>query len=136
MMADRDELKARLEAAAGGLFYTSEGDAPFEYVELGTADGSALTAESFGRLAGVAPGVRVEEVTLERFFEGHIEASDPADPQGLALRDRYRALRETLRGSLADVRVFRVGEVEIRCYLVGRADDNAIVGLATTAWET
>ena len=134
-MADHDERRSRLEAAAAGLFYTSEGDAPFEYVELGAADGSALTAESFARLAGIAPGTRVEEVTLERFFAGHIEASDPADPQGVALRERYRTLRETLRGSLDDVRVFRVGDVEIRCYAVGRAG-KAIAGLATTAWET
>jgi hypothetical protein len=135
MMADRDELKAQLEAAAAGLLYTSEGDAPFEYVELGTADGTALMPDSFARLAGIAPGTRVEEVTLERFFAGHIEASDPGDPHGVALRDRYRTLRETLRGSLDEVRVFRVGNVEIRCYAVGRAGD-AIVGLATTAWET
>lgn len=135
-MPDREETKAKLEAAAAGLVYTSEGDAPLEYVEIGTADGSALTPESFARLAGITPGTRVEEVTLERFFAGHIEASDPGDPAGVALRGRYRALRETLRDSLGDTRVFRVGQVEIRCYVVGRRGDGVIAGLATTAWET
>lgn len=58
-MADRDEPKARFEAAAAGLFYTSEGDAPFEYVEIGLAHGGPLTPEAFARLAGITHGTRV-----------------------------------------------------------------------------
>ena len=129
-----DAPRARLERAAEGLVYTSEGDAPFEWVELGPAQ--ALTPEGFHGLAGAAPGTRVEEVSLDRFFAGHIEESDPADPAAQALRERYQALREALRDSLAEVRVFRVGEVEIRCYIVGRTPRGTVAGLATMAWET
>lgn len=129
-----DATRARLERAAEGLVYTSEGDAPFEWMELGAAE--ALTLEGFRALAGAAPGTRVEEVPLDRFFAGHIEESDPADPTAQSLRERYRALREALRDSLAEVRVFRVGEVEIRCYVVGRTPQGTVAGLATTAWET
>ena len=129
-----DSLRARLERAADGLVYTSEGDAPFEYVELGAAQ--PLAPERFGALAGAAAGARVEEVTLERFFAGHIEESDPADPAAQALRGRYTALRQALRDALAEVRVFRVGDVEIRCYVVGRTPEGALAGLATTAWES
>ena len=132
-MAD-DTLRARLERAAEGLVYTSEGDAPFEWVELGTADAS--TPDAFRALVHGAPGARVQEVTLERFFAGHIEGSDPTDTVAQSFRARYQALRDTLREALPDVRVFRVGEVEIRCYLVGHAPDGTLAGLATTAWET
>ncbi|HEY0094158.1 MAG TPA: nuclease A inhibitor family protein [Archangium sp.] len=110
--------RERLEQAAAGLVYTSEGDAPFEWVELAEAPGGA------------------REVTLERFFAGHIEESDPNDPASQALVERYRSLRETLRETFPDIRVFRVGEVEIRCYLVGRAPGGGLAGLATTAWES
>ncbi|HEX8213013.1 MAG TPA: nuclease A inhibitor family protein [Longimicrobium sp.] len=129
-----DSTRVRLERAAEGLVYTSEGDAPFEWVELGAAQ--ALTPEGFRALAGAAPGARVQEVPLDRFFAGHIEESDPGDPAAQALRERYEALREALRDSLAEVRVFRVGEVEIRCYVVGRTPGGTTVGLVTTAWET
>jgi propanediol dehydratase small subunit len=112
--------------------YTSEGDAPFEYVELGAAP----LPEGFRALVGAAPGARVEEVTLDRFLAGHIEESDPADPAAQALRERYTALRQALRDTLAEVRVFRVGEVEIRCYAVGRTPEGTLAGLATTAWES
>lgn len=125
--------RARLEAAAEGLVYLSEGDAPFEFVELGAAD--ALTPESFAVLAG-APGAPVEEISLDRFFAGHIEASDPGDPTAQSLVPRYRALRDALRETLADVRVFRLGRLELRCYAVGRTPAGTVAGLVTTAWET
>ena len=126
-------MRERLERAAAGLLYTSEGDAPFEWVELA---GNDLTPDGFRALVAAAPGTRVEEVSLDRFFAGHIEGSDPGDPAAQALVERYRALRETLRAVLPDVRVIRVGEVEIRCYLVGRAPGGGLAGLATTALET
>lgn len=117
-----DSPRTRLERAAEGLVYLSEGDAPFQYVEF-----AALPAPA---------GARVEEVTLERFFRGHIEEVDPSDATSVALRDRYAALRDTIREVLPDVRVYRVGEVEIRCYLVGSAPGGGLAGLMTTAWET
>jgi hypothetical protein len=103
--------------------YVSEGDAPFVYVEP-------------AELELHPAAVRVEEVSLERFFAGHIQESDPHDPVARAQVERFRALRETLRDSLRDVRVIRVGEVEIRCYLVGRTASEDLAGLATTAWES
>ncbi|MBD0319044.1 MAG: nuclease A inhibitor family protein [Gemmatimonadetes bacterium] len=128
-----DSPRARLEAAAEGLVYLSEGDAPFEFVELGAA--GTLTPESFAALAG-SPGAPVEEVPLDRFFAGHIEESDPGDPTAQSLVPRYRALRDALRETLSDVRVFRIGEMELRCYTVGRTPAGTIAGLVTTAWET
>ena len=117
-----DSPRTRLERAAEGLPYLSEGDAPFEYVELAEVP--------------VPAGARVQEVTLDRFFRGHIEESDPSDPAARALHDRYVALRDTIREVLPDARVIRVGEVEIRCYVVGSAPSGGLAGLATTAWET
>lgn len=125
--------RERLERAAAGLVYTSEGDAPFEWVEL---PGDDTSPDGFRTLVSAAPGARVEEVPLERFFAGHIEESDPGDPASQALVERYRALRDTLREVFPDVRVLRVGEVEIRCYIVGRAPGGGLAGLATTAWES
>lgn len=103
--------------------YVSEGDAPFVYVEP-------------TELELHPAGVRVEEVSLERFFAGHIQESDPSDPVAQAQVERFRALQQTLRESLRDVRVIRVGEVEIRCYIVGRTASGSLAGLATTAWES
>ena len=125
--------RERLEKAAEGLAYLSEADAPFEWVELA---GDAATPDAFRALVGAPPGTRVEEVTLRRFFAGHLEESDPGDPAAQALRARYQALHDTLRDALPGVRVFRVGQVHIRCYIVGRTPGGTLAGLATTALET
>lgn len=129
-------LESLLEAAAEGLVYSSEGDAPFEYVEFRRRGDDAVTPETLRILAALPPDVPIGETTLERFFAGHIEESDPEDPEARRLVDRYRDLRELLRHALTDVRVFRAGTVEIRVYLIGRHGDDVIAGLKTTAWET
>lgn len=140
-----DPLRARLEAVADGLLFISEGDAPFEFFRLpappaedaaGDDAGGPLTVEEFRAALGVGGDVRVEAVPLDRFFAGHVEDADPADPVMRRQVPRFRALRETLRRELSGVRVFRVGEVEVRAYVAGRAPDGGVAGLATTLYET
>lgn len=128
-------LRQALERAADGLLYLSEGEAPFEFVRLPAPTGP-LTPESFRALVGAPASAPVSEITVERFFHPMTEGVDPADAAAQELVPRYRALEDVLRTSLPDLRVFRVGKIEIRCYLVGTAPDGALAGLATTAYET
>ncbi len=132
-------MRTLLEEAARGLVYSSESDRPFEFVDfprVALAPGVALTVERFAQLAGVAAGERVEERDLERFFARHIETSDPYDAEAQRVRPRYEALKATLQTALTGTRVFRVGRVDVRCYVVGRAPDGSLCGLVTTAIET
>ncbi len=128
--------RRRLERAAAGLLYTSEADHPFDYVFLDARARPPLTEAAFRAAAGVPADSAVERWALDDFFARHIERVDPADPAAVALVPRYRALKAALRSSVAGVRVFRVGRVVIRCYVVGVDARGAIVGLATTAVET
>ena len=129
------ELRAELEGAGRGLLYLSEGEAPFEYVELPGASAADLTPARFAALLGAPAGTAVTEQSLDQFLSGHLEASDPAAPVPQAQRGAFAALKALLERRLAGVRVLRVGAVEIRCYLVG-VSDGAVAGLATTAFET
>ncbi|MEO8622342.1 MAG: nuclease A inhibitor family protein [bacterium] len=124
-------------AAASGLLYTSEGDAPFEevFIALGAATWP-LRAVQFLRIIAEVPDVKVEERTLDEFFARHLERADPLDEKMQALRPRFEFLREMLRAKLRDVRVFRVGAVEVRCYVVGADTVGNLAGLVTTAFES
>jgi len=84
----------------------------------------------------VPAGEVVEARTLDDFFARHIERVDPNDAVAVALVPRYERLKRTIRTSVRDARVFRVGTIAIRCYVVGLDPWGNVVGLATTAVET
>jgi Nuclease A inhibitor-like protein len=129
-------LRARLEQAADGLLYTSESDYPFEFVFFPGAGDTPPGVDAFAVAAGAAPDAPRQERTLERFFAPHVERSDPADAESQRLRPRYEALRELLRTELRGTTVYRIGEVEIQCYVVGGDGHGNLAGLRTVAVET
>ncbi len=51
---------------------------------------------------------------------------------------RYRELVHLLKTHLTDIKVYRVGEVEINCYILGKTESNAIgeAGTATISNST
>ncbi len=131
-----DVTRQRLERAAGDLLYTSESDYPFRYVFRPGPFAGALDVSTFRAAFGVPPDVPVEIVALDDFFARHIERVDPVDAAAVALVPRYRHLRETLRNTLTDTRVFRVGRIAIDCEIVGTDAAGNLVGLHTVAIET
>ncbi len=129
------DVRRLLEEAAAGLVYSSEGDHPFEPVELPAAPWPP-TPDAFRALVGAPADARAEEVPLGRFLQHHTDCTDPYDVRAQEIRPRYERLQALLASHLADLRVFRIGEVRIDCYLVGRAPDGRPMGLRTVAIET
>lgn len=131
------ELRGEVMAAAEGLLYTSESDRPFEWFELpGGAAGWPYGADEFARRTGAEAGAPVEERTLDRFFGPHIESTDPSDARAQEIRPRYEALKALLASKLAEARVFRIGRIEIDCYVVGGDGSGSLAGVRTVAVET
>lgn len=127
-------IQDQLAAAADGLVYLSEGEAPFQPVHV---PGPAASAqEALRAFLKLPDGAAIETRTLDRFFAHLTDRADPNDPGAQALVPRYRHLMETLRTLIPDVAVYRVGTAEIACYLIGRADDGSFPGLRTTAYES
>jgi hypothetical protein len=136
-MAQPDpELKRELEAASAGLTYGSEADHPFSFFFLPGAGNEPPGADEFARLLGDPAGTPTEERPLDHFFSGHTETSDPWDAQTQAIRPRYEALRELLRTRLRGATVYRLGRIQIRCYVVGGDGKGNLAGLETVAVET
>ncbi|HEX5726403.1 MAG TPA: nuclease A inhibitor family protein [Longimicrobiaceae bacterium] len=137
MTPTTDPLLRELGEAAEGLVYSSETDRPFEPFFL--AGGGArwpVGAPEFAALLGKPPGARVEERSLDRFLARHLETSDPYDTRAQQVRPRYEALKALLLARLREVRVFRLGEIEVRCYVVGGDGRGNLAGLSTVAVET
>ncbi|HEV2735639.1 MAG TPA: nuclease A inhibitor family protein [Longimicrobiaceae bacterium] len=129
-------VRERLEAAAEGLLFISESESPFEFEELPGDAPAELTPDAVRAALGEPDGTPVAELTLDRFLAGHVEEADPADPVAQENAGRFRALKQALTESLADVRVFRVGDAQVRYHALGRTPAGRIAGLAASALET
>jgi hypothetical protein len=129
--------REELHLATAGLVYSSEGDHPFELFALdeprfaATPDGTAFAA-----LVDAPADSPIDETTLAAFLARHTDATDPFDVETQRIRPRYEALQRLIEGRLRHVRVFRIGAIRVRCYVVGLDPEGRLSGLATTAIET
>jgi|SRR5271157_1116133 len=131
-------LREELEEAIVGLNYdelkcSNESDwPPFRFFTLPADSVNDLTPKGFLDCFGVSQQFieenhlpidqLIEEWKLEDFF--------PAGDKG------FRKLAEVLRKRLDIVKVFRVGQIEVRCYVAGFDEHGYIAGLVTTSTET
>lgn len=129
-------LRARLEREALGLTYGSESDRPFEFFFLPGAGDRPPGVDAFARRVGAPDDAPREERDPWEFFARHAETSDPYDAGAQAIRPRYEALRHTLLRELRWTTVYRVGRIEVQCYVVGGDGRGNLAGLRTVAVET
>ena len=127
------EIIDRLRQATVDLLWSSESDYPFEIVTWQPGVEMTPTALFNNR---EQPDRAIETIMLADLFapvltvEGWYEAAE------LKQVDRYTELSRTIDSDLAEVRVFRIGAVEIEIYIVGKTPTGDVVGLKTQAIET
>jgi hypothetical protein len=121
----QDEMQ-EIRQACEGLEYPSVSDTPFD-VFTWPAGGAGAAKDQVVAHGGARR--KIEEVTPNDFFAELVEGDDG---------DRFRRLRATLESHLKDLRIFRVGdgEVKVDVYLVGRAASGAWGGVHTRSVET
>lgn len=90
----------------------------------------------FARLVGALPEARVEVRSLDEFFARHTTTSDPYDGETQRIRPRYEELVRLLSWRLRDVKAYRIGRIEVACYVAGLDAAGNLAGLKTVAIET
>src|SRR5687768_2103122 len=133
MQPDEGLIK-ELERATEGLFFMSESDYPFEIIRW-TAPGE-VTHEFLRRLTGQPEDARIEVRTVDDFFRAAVAESEWKEAQELATARKYQALVDLLKENLKEIKVYRVGEINIPVYIVGRSVNGNWIGLATRVVET
>ena len=137
--SDRDaivttaEIIDRLKQATTDLLWSSESDYPFEIVswELGI---DLTPSDLFSNIYDT--DLAIESITLTYLFEPVLTIEDWYEQAELDLVDRYTNLLDSIDNNLSEVQVFRVGEVEIDIYIIGKTPTGDIVGLKTRSIET
>jgi hypothetical protein len=127
------EIIDLLTKATADLLWSSESDYPFEIVTW--PQDTALTPTAlFRKLPD--PNSPIETMSVTELFEPILTIEDWYADAELAQVNRYTDLLHAIESNLIDPQVFRVGEVEIAIYIVGKTPDGDVMGLKTYVVET
>jgi hypothetical protein len=133
-MKSDEKLHDELKEAVEGLTFMSEADYPLEVVRWDATE--APTHERLRRQARLTVEAPVEEVSVDHFFR--VAAGEQAwkGAAQIATARRFQRLVRLLKENLADLKVYRLGEIKIQVYVVGRGSEGDWLGVATRVVET
>lgn len=131
-----DDILHRIAAAARGLCYPSERDAPLQPYRWTGQDEPQPDTVCCARSQSQRVNATADVLTLDDFFAGLTDVGQSASPADLAEAAAWRVLKELLERELEDVRVYRCGRVDVDAYVLGRTPSGAWIGLHTHAVET
>jgi nuclease A inhibitor-like protein len=124
--------KERFDQLSKGLLFMSETDAPLTYYELSPEKSQKWppsTGGQFLQLIGEDLATHVEELAPEKFFRDLRPGNEDRE-------DRVAPLQKAMTGELRDLEGFRVGEIQIKIFVLGKDDSGRVVGLQTLSVET
>ena len=118
MIAKDTQLLAELRKASAGLLVMSESDYPFEIIRW---DGSTeITPEFLRSLTNEPSASQVEEMPLGQFLAS----------------GQFEQLERFLREHLTDLKVYKVGAINIPVYIIGKSPEGSWLGLSTRVVQT
>lgn len=131
---NRDSLPKLIENASAGLYYTSETDAeivPFigKYAkDVSKEEILKQTENPFDKV--------IEERKFADIFERLTKIQDWFGEEEIATAAKFAALKELLEKNLKDLKVFKIGRIELDVYFVGLDAESILMGIKTKAVET
>lgn len=132
MSLSSPELLNNLRSLTTNLLWMSEADYPFSVIYWENVDNIPEKLLQIHDL----PDTTIEVRELDSFFSRATEEKDWYEEEEKAECFRYQDLVNLLKTNLSELKVYRVGEVEISCYILGKTDSGAIAGLSTISVET
>jgi hypothetical protein len=118
------------------LLYPSESDEPIEAVETYLSMAEPLTASHIKDWLMLPPSVYVEEISEAEFWQPVVTIEEWYGEEERTQAGQFQQLQQAVEGTLSDRQVFRVGDVEIDVYLLGKPTEGPRVGLKTKVVET
>jgi hypothetical protein len=121
-----------LTQASQGLLMPSESEYPFEVFLWKDVE---LSLEKILELTNYPPETSIEQVELDYFFRNVAIEKDWHDEIQRKNVTKFQNLIQVIKGNLAEIRVYRIGTIEVNVYIVGKTKDG-VAGLATKVIET
>lgn len=132
-MKDNSSIISALRSQAQGLYFVSEADHPFAVVDWQI---ETITPEYFRSLS-TPPPTKIEEVSFTEFYKKYAVSKAEHSEAKRARTESYKKLFDVLTENLTDLKVYRLGEVQVIIYIIGRSKSGSgWLGLSTEAVET
>lgn len=133
--ASSKDIITSLQKASAGLLYMSESDYPFKSF-LWTSQATApMTNVKILKILNKKPDTIVELRNLDDFFENLVTDDPSYTPEEKETVLKYRNLLKVIKVNMSDVKVYRVGEIEVEVYIVGK-NGSDFLGISTISVET
>ncbi len=120
--------------ACNGLIYISETDAPLLAFAGGHTNDN--TAQTILQQTGHEAETPVEEVDFRAFFARLTAINDWYDDARKASAKKFLDLQKLLEENLSELKVFKVGRIQLDIFVVGIDKDGCLTGVTTKAVET
>jgi hypothetical protein len=129
-----DDLAGKLRRATQSLYYVSETDA--EIAPFIGQKATVVTKEEILRQTGKSADENVEERDFSQTFEKLTKVQDWFGAEETETTKKFVFLRDLLTENLKDLKVFKIGKIELDVYIVGLDDQSILCGVQTKAVET
>ena len=130
----QSNLVEQIKNYAAGLCYISETDAeilPFTGEETESVSSNVILTQTKNDFDSP-----IEENHFAEFFARLTEIQDWFGDEEKKAAERYLLLKELLEKNLRNLKVFKVGKIQLDIYVVGLDAENRLLGIKTKAVET
>ena len=129
-----DTLSARIRRIVKNLYYISENDAEIEPFVGKTAE--SVDQETLRLQTGTTADSKIEEQNFDVFFARLTEIQDWFGDEEKETATKFSELKELLQKELKDLKIFKVGQIELDIFVVGLDSDSVLTGIKTKSVET
>lgn len=130
-----NEITGILKQSSADLLMMSESDYPFEVV-FWTGPVDSLTTQKLLQLTNHPQDSQVEEVDLDYLFRNCAYEKEWHDEQQKQNVKKFQNLVQTLKNNLNEIKVYRIGTINIDVYILGKTPSGDLAGLSTKVVET
>ena len=128
------DFTEQIKKLAEGLYYISETDA--EISAFVGEKATAVTKEEILRQISAAAETPVEERSFAEIFARLTKVQDWFGDEEKETAARFARLKDFLEKNLKDLKVFKVGNIQLKVYFVGLDAEGRLMGIQTEAVET
>ena len=129
-----NRLKEQIKVATEGLYFMSETDA--EIILFFGSHAQSVTKEEILSQTKNSTDAPIEERNFMDFFSRLTEIQDWFGDEEKATAQKFAELKKLLESNLRDLKVFKIGKIQLDVYAVGIDAENNLLGIQTKAVET